>query len=108
MGESPFSEKGELAINDLEIRKAKMLFRALNHNLRLQLLQFIHGKKQTVVTDIYEAMDLEQSVTSQHLGILRRAGFVVTQKEGKFVYYSVNYKRLEEVHRMTGEFLRRL
>ena len=40
---------------------------------------------------------LEQSVASQHLAILRKAGIVSTQRDGKFIYYSVNFKRLEEI-----------
>jgi DNA-binding transcriptional ArsR family regulator len=42
---------------------------------------------------------LEQSVASQHLAILRRAGIVSTTRDGKFIYYSVNYQRLAEVVR---------
>ncbi|HMW27776.1 MAG TPA: ArsR family transcriptional regulator, partial [Ferruginibacter sp.] len=40
---------------------------------------------------------LEQSVASQHLAILRKAGIVSTEREGKFIYYMVNYKRLDEI-----------
>jgi DNA-binding transcriptional ArsR family regulator len=32
-------------------------------------------------------MDIEQSVASQHLRILRDAGLVYTQRRGKFVEY---------------------
>jgi DNA-binding transcriptional ArsR family regulator len=42
-------------------------------------------------------MRLEQSVASQHLAILRKAGFVITERDGKFIYYTVNYKRVEQV-----------
>lgn len=105
MRKVPDHAKDELVINDLELRKAKMLFSTLNHKLRLKILQFIHKKKQTTVTPIYQTLKLEQSVTSQHLGILRRAGIVTTQKEGKFIYYSVNYQRLEEIQRLTNDLL---
>jgi DNA-binding transcriptional ArsR family regulator len=40
---------------------------------------------------------LEQSVASQHLAILRRAGIVATSRDGKFINYSVSYTRLAEV-----------
>jgi DNA-binding transcriptional ArsR family regulator len=105
MRKVPGSEKSELVFNDIELSKAKMLFKALNHKLRLQLLQFIHKKKQTHVTAIYEALKLKQSVTSQHLGILRNAGLLITKTDGKFIYYSVNYQRVEEVQRITADFL---
>ena len=49
------------------------------------------------VTEMYIKLRLEQSVVSQHLAILRRAAIVITHRDGKFIYYSVNYKRLKEV-----------
>jgi DNA-binding transcriptional ArsR family regulator len=36
-------------------------------------------------------------VASQHLAILRRAGIVVTDREGKFIYYSLNVNRIAEI-----------
>jgi DNA-binding transcriptional ArsR family regulator len=48
---------------------------------------------------------LEQSVASQHLAILRRAGVVTTTREGKFIYYSVNHKRLAEIYSYVEQLL---
>jgi DNA-binding transcriptional ArsR family regulator len=50
-------------------------------------------------------MRLEQSVASQHLAILRRAGIVITQREGKFIYYAVNHKRLLEINKFAEELI---
>jgi DNA-binding transcriptional ArsR family regulator len=44
-------------------------------------------------------------VASQHLAILRRAGIVVTQREGKFIYYAVNHKRLLEINKFVEELI---
>lgn len=74
-----------------------MVLRALNHKLRQQLLKLIEEEKKITVTEIYVRLRLEQSVASQHLAILRKAGIVITQRDGKFIYYSVNFKRLEEI-----------
>jgi DNA-binding transcriptional ArsR family regulator len=41
--------------------------------------------------------EMAQSVASQHLAILRRAGIVITKREGKFIFYGVNNKRIAEV-----------
>jgi DNA-binding transcriptional ArsR family regulator len=49
------------------------------------------------VTDIYIRLRLEQSVASQHLAILRRAGVVTTERQGKFIYYSINKNRLAQI-----------
>jgi DNA-binding transcriptional ArsR family regulator len=53
--------------------------------------------QKMTVTEIYVKLRLEQSVASQHLAILRRAGIVSTSRDGKFIFYSVNYNRLGEV-----------
>jgi DNA-binding transcriptional ArsR family regulator len=57
------------------------------------------------VTEIYVKLRLEQSVASQHLAILRKAGFVNTTRDGKFIYYSVNASRLAEMNRFVEELL---
>ncbi len=105
MRKIPTPTKPELVINDIELRKAKLLLRAINHRLRQQILQFIHSKKQTSVTPLYVSLHLEQSVASQHLAILRRAGLVNTTKEGKFIYYSVNYQKIDDMQKVVKNFL---
>lgn len=79
------------------LKKAALVLRALNHKLRQQLLKLIEDEKRITVTEIYVRLRLEQSVASQHLAILRKAGIVSTEREGKFIYYMVNYKRLDEI-----------
>ena len=88
----------ELYIDILQIKKAALVLRAVNHKLRQQILNLIHQSGRMTVTSLYIKLRLEQSVTSQHLAILRKAGFVVTERNGKNIFYTVNYKRLEEVH----------
>jgi len=55
------------------------------------------------VTDIYIKLRLEQSVASQHLAILRRAGVVATDRHGKFIYYSLDKDRLAQISRLVEE-----
>ena len=86
-----------LKINYHNLKKAALVLRALNHKLRQQILNLIETEKKITVTEIYVRLRLEQSVASQHLAILRRAGIVTTQRDGKFIYYTVNYKRIDEI-----------
>ena len=86
-----------LKINYHNLKKAALVLRALNHKLRQQILNLIETEKKITVTEIYVKLRLEQSVASQHLAILRRAGIVTTQRDGKFIYYTVNYKRIDEI-----------
>ena len=86
-----------LKVDLLHSKKAAMILRALNHKLRQQIVKLIDEHQKMTVTEIYIKLRLEQSVASQHLAILRRAGIVATTREGKFIFYSVNYTRLAEV-----------
>lgn len=94
-----------LKINYHNLKKAALVLRALNHKLRQQILHLIETEKKITVTEIYVRLRLEQSVASQHLAILRRAGIVSTQRDGKFIYYTVNYKRVEEINRVIEDLV---
>jgi DNA-binding transcriptional ArsR family regulator len=96
----------EFALEVANLKEAALVFRAVNHKLRQQILAVIHENKGIDVTSIYRKLGLEQSVASQHLAILRKARIVTTKREQRFVYYSVNYKRLAEIGEIAGKLLR--
>ena len=89
----------------LHSKKAAMILRALNHKLRQQIVKLIDEQQKMTVTNIYVKLRLEQSVASQHLAILRRAGIVVTTREGKYIYYTVDYDRLEQVNQFVEQLV---
>jgi DNA-binding transcriptional ArsR family regulator len=80
------------------IKKASLVLRALNHKLRQQVIKTIYENKRLTVTELYVKLRLEQSVASQHLAILRKAGIVSTQREGKFIFYTINFSRIEAIN----------
>lgn len=93
------TETGDkLKVDLLGVKKAALVLRAINHKLRQQILKQIDEHGKLTVTELYVALRLEQSVASQHLAILRKAGFVKTSRNGKFIYYSVNSNRIEELN----------
>lgn len=94
-----------LKVDLLEVKKAALVLRAFNHKLRQQILKMIDESGKMTVTELYVKLRLEQSVASQHLAILRKAGFVKTEREGKFIYYSVNINRMQELNQFVKELL---
>ena len=94
-----------LKVDLLNVKKAALILRAVNHKLRQQILKLIDEHGRMTVTEIYVKLRLEQSVASQHLAILRKAGFVKTDRDGKFIYYSVNTDRLKELNVFVDELL---
>lgn len=97
--------ESNLTVELLNVKKAAIILRAINHKLRQIILKLIDEKGKITVTELYMHLRLEQSVASQHLAILRKSGFVKTERDGKFIYYSVNYKRLSELNKFVQELL---
>jgi ArsR family transcriptional regulator, virulence genes transcriptional regulator len=80
------------------VKKAALVLRALNHKLRQQVIKTIYESKKLTVTELYVKLRLEQSVASQHLAILRKAGIVSTRRDGKFIFYTINFSRIEAIN----------
>jgi DNA-binding transcriptional ArsR family regulator len=97
--------KSPLKVDLLHSKKAAMILRALNHKLRQQIVKLIDEQQKMTVTEIYVKLRLEQSVASQHLAILRRAGIVITTREGKFIFYTVDYNRLEQINQFVEQLV---
>ncbi len=94
---------GEVHLDYAELRKAVLVLRAVNHKLRQRIIDLLETGDTMTVTDIYIKLRLEQSVASQHLAILRRAGVVLTERQGKFIYYSLNIARLEQIQTLVED-----
>ena len=86
--------KAKVNINNEKLQESSEILRALAHPLRLKILEFIDANDLINVNKIYNTLKLEQSITSQHLRILRLAGLVETKREGKFIHYSCNYDKI--------------
>jgi DNA-binding transcriptional ArsR family regulator len=98
-------EINTLNINYYNIKKASLVLRSLNHKLRQQIIKLIHESEKLTVTEIYVKLRLEQSVASQHLAILRKAGIVSTKREGKFIYYTINTQRIEAIEEFVSKLV---
>lgn len=95
--------KAEIKLVYPDLRKTVLVLRAVNHDLRKGIIRLLAEQDRMNVTDIYVKLRLEQSVASQHLAILRRAGIVITERQGKFIFYTLNRERLNEVNTLVQE-----
>ena len=93
----------EVQLDYADLRKAVLVLRAVNHKLRQRIIDLLEESDTMTVTDIYIKLRLEQSVASQHLAILRRAGVVITERQGKFIYYSLDNDRLAQIAGLVEE-----
>lgn len=81
------------------------VLRALAHPLRMELVSFIRSKGSVSVQEIYQTLDIEQSLTSQHLSVLRQNNLVDTERQGKHVNYRVNEEKYDHVLGAVDRFL---
>ena len=97
--------KAKVTINNEKLQVSSEILRALAHPLRMRILEFIDKHKTINVNKIYNTLKLEQSITSQHLRILRLAGVVITHRDGKFIHYSIDYPKIANVLKAVDAFL---
>jgi DNA-binding transcriptional ArsR family regulator len=95
--------KKDIHLDYAELRKAVLVLRAVNHKLRQRVIDLLEENERMTVTEIYIKLRLEQSVASQHLAILRKAGVVATDRYGKFIYYTLDKDRLNQISRLVEE-----
>lgn len=67
---------------------------AFAHPLRLELLQLLHERGESTVSDLAEATGVRMANLSQHLAIMRSTNLVLSRKEGASVYYRLYDARI--------------
>jgi ArsR family transcriptional regulator len=82
------------------LEQSTEILRAVAHPMRLAIIELLHDGKQLSVTEIYEALDLEQAVASHHLRILKDRDVVQVRRDGKSSLYSLtneDFYRIYEI-----------
>jgi ArsR family transcriptional regulator, arsenate/arsenite/antimonite-responsive transcriptional repressor len=83
------------------------LFRALADPTRLRLLNLI-GEREICVCYFVEILATSQPKISRHLAYLRRAGIVVSRREGKWRHYRLAMPKDETAASILRETLKHL
>lgn len=86
------------------------LFKALGAPHRLGLIMHLcscsrQGTKELNVNEFKTCCDVDLSVISRHLAVLREANVLNANKKGKEVLYSLNGKELAKTLRELADFL---
>jgi len=79
-------------------------FKTLGHPTRIRVLELL-GQRERAVSELLPEVDVEPANLSQQLAVLRRAGLVVTRKEGSSVYYSLTSPEVAELLRVARVIL---
>ena len=73
-----------------------LVFKALNDPTRREILELLQ-KKDMTAGEIAEQFDISFPSISHHLDLLRQAKLVLSEKEGQFVYYSLNTTVVDDI-----------
>ncbi len=71
-------------------------FKTLSHPARIRVLELL-GQREHAVSELLAEIGIEAANLSQQLAVLRKAGLVMTRKEGNSVYYSLTSPRVAEL-----------
>lgn len=87
--------KIQLQIEKLEQASSKL--RAMAHPMRIAIIELLHNNQRMSVTEIYKKLKIEQAAASHHLNILKNKGVLISQREGKKIFYSLKSEMLTEI-----------
>ncbi|WP_108869805.1 ArsR/SmtB family transcription factor [Aquimarina aquimarini] len=77
--------------------KSAEILKVIAHPIRLAIIELLYKKGESSVTDIYQGLDIEQSVASYHLKNLRMVNVVLSKREGTKIYYSIENENVIQI-----------
>ncbi len=80
------------------------VFQALADQRRLEIIRLLTGGERCVC-DLTEVVGAQQSLLSFHLKTLKSAELVKDRRVGKWIYYSLDYQTLDQLHALLGVLL---
>ena len=79
------------------------IFKALNDPTRREILQLLQERDMTA-GEIVERFKISGPSISHHLDLLKQAKLVIAEKEGQYVYYSLNTTVVDEIMKWLMQF----
>ena len=73
---------------------AAEILRSVAHPIRIEIIHHLKTKKKVSVNQLKDHLGISQSMTSQHLAILKRVGLVDCQKEANICHYYIQNKNV--------------
>ena len=77
------------------MKEAADLFKILSVDKRIEIIELLK-KEPMSVNVLAKALGITQSAVSQHLRVLKGAGMVKDERQGYWIYYSLNRDALEK------------
>lgn len=77
------------------MKDAAELFKIFSVDKRIEIIELLK-KEAMSVNALADALRITQSAVSQHLRVLKSAGLVKDERQGYWIYYSLNRNALEK------------
>lgn len=82
-----------------------LLAKALGHPARVRILRLLLASDSCFCGQIVDELPLAQATVSQHLKVLKDAGFVTGEIDGPRTCYCASRDRLVDLHSLLGAML---
>ncbi len=97
-----FPDGGERPLYEIKAN----LFKALAHPARIRVLEVLSTTaRPTSVSEILAALEIEPTLLSQHLAVLKRHRVVHSERIGNAVYYELSHPSVSELLVIARQFL---
>ncbi len=80
-----------------------VVFKALNDPTRREILELLQQRDMTA-GEIVDHFTISGPSISHHLDLLKQAGLVHAEKEGQYIYYSLNTTVVDEIMKWFLQF----
>jgi DNA-binding transcriptional ArsR family regulator len=92
-----------LDISGAEERRLVEMFKAVGTPIRFEIMKFLVTHPGCITGDIVEYLPLAQSTVSQHLKVLRNAGWIEGEVEGTAISYCLSEGNIGWFREKVGE-----
>jgi len=89
--------KGRVRLTAERVEDSARVLKCLGHPLRLRILDELERRGEATVTEVYEALEVEQAIASQHLTTMRDKGILERRRDGVNVLYRIGDERALKV-----------
>lgn len=77
----------------MDNKQIAKLLKILGGDVRLNIVLYLSSGEKCVC-NIFEYLKLPQNLVSHHLSVMRKNNLITARKDGKWVYYTLNDKRI--------------
>ncbi|MEA3479721.1 MAG: metalloregulator ArsR/SmtB family transcription factor [Bacteroidota bacterium] len=88
---------GKIKLDIVKLEAAASKLRAIAHPMRIAIIDLLNDNNKLSVTEIYKTLNIEQASASHHLNILKNKGVLMSQRDGKKIYYFLKSATLKEI-----------